>query len=255
MYRYLLDHPEILPCKVKEPQFFSKSGWHRWRHYSDYLALFPEKDSQEDITLNWYILNDAGRVEVTEVCYERGTPGVEITGEASANTFFDVPPQRLLKYFPGARAILMLRDPVERAWSHYRMFERFSNEGRRLPFRLSNFRDDSVNEIDRYRRGKRTYFVGQGVYADNLPHWSKAFGDRLHVLFADSLRDHRNEVMRNVTAFLELPQYDYSSILKEDFNVASKVEADPEARAILSAFYKPYNDKLAQLLKRDLPWG
>ena len=257
MYRYLLDHPDILPCKVKEPQFFSKSAWYRFRHFSDYRALFPKIGSKEDLLLKWYIVNESGRIAEKDVSYRRSEPDREITGEASANTYCDVPPQRLKRVFPDCKAILMLRDPVQRAWSHYRMFERFQAEGRRLPFRLKGFEADSANEVNRYQRGKRTYFVGQGVYADRIASWLRVFGDDLRIVIAEQLRDTSLQagIMHDLTRALEVADHDFSTTLQQEFNVAGEARIDPAAEHLLRDFYEEHNERLRDATHLKLPWS
>ncbi len=256
MYRYLLDHPDILPCKVKEPQFFSKSAWKRWLKFRHYQALFPLIGSSEDITLDWFILNENGEVVQTEVHYQRSDPAREVTGEASANTFYDVPPARLRGYYPGAKAILMLRDPVIRAWSHYRMFQRFDKEGRRLPFQLTDFHRDVQREIDNYRSLRRTYFLGQGVYADRLRNWQNIFGPDLYVVFAEELRrpDMQAAIMKEVTDFLCADRHDFTGIMKQEFNVAQSATMDKESERVLREFYHPHDQRLQEMLNRQLAW-
>lgn len=256
MYRYLLDHPDILPCKVKEPQFFSKSVWKRWLKFRHYETLFPRRGSRDDITLDWFILNDTGEIEQTEVHYKRSDPEKEITGEASANTFYDVPAARLRSYYPKAKAIVMFRDPVRRAWSHYRMFQRFADEGRRLPFQLTGFHHDIHREIDHYISGKRSYFLGQGVYADRLPDWQNIFGPDLYVVFAEELRrpDMQTSIMNELTDFLGIDRHDFTGIMKREFNVAQIAAMDKRSEDVLREFYLPHDKLLQEILNRQLPW-
>jgi hypothetical protein len=51
LYRYLVDHPSVLPCAEKEPNFF---GLHDpeyiARHIDDYFALFPTRDDTGPVT-------------------------------------------------------------------------------------------------------------------------------------------------------------------------------------------------------------
>lgn len=257
MYRYLLDHPRVLPCKVKEPQYFSHSAWYRWRHWQRYQSLFPEIGSAEPITLDWFVLDDQGELSKQKVIYHRHSDGEEVTGEASANTFAQVPPRLLRTYFPEAKLIVLLRNPSERAYSHYRMFERFKKEGRRLPFRLTNFEQDVQDEIKALANGKRTYFIEPGIYHHRLRQWFAEFGGKqIHVIFTENLVDIDTAVeeMNRLCQFLNIEEQDFKEILKLKFNRSPASEMSRSVRKVLDHFYESENVKLKNLLHCKLPW-
>jgi hypothetical protein len=97
LFRYLSAHPQVVPPLLKEPHFWAL--YHRcgldW-----YRAFFPP------------LPHDSGL----------------ITGEGSVTSFPDPEVPRLVaKHLPEARLILLLRDPVHRAYSSYWM--RFRSGG------------------------------------------------------------------------------------------------------------------------------
>ena len=257
LYRYLCEHPGILPCKVKEPQFFSQPVWQRVMDYHKYLSLFPLAEGDQPVRMEWIdLVPDSGYLK-RELVYERQASVEYITGEASANTFAQVPPDRLYRYFPAARLIVLFRDPVARAYSHYRMLQRFADEGRRLPFRPTDFLTDTRNEIERIDRGERTYFVGQGMYATALSKWYDCFGrEQVLVLFSENLKQATGaaQTMNQVCEFLGVPAYDFGNVLSEQFNVAPGQQIEQEARTLLEEFYSPHNKELAELTKKPIPW-
>jgi len=257
LYRYLLDHPCVIPCKVKEPQFFSHSRLYRWTHWRQYLAQFPTALGTEPIDLNWFVLDKDGNLSNEKVSYGRNLSGREMTGEASANTFAQVPPRRLHHSFADAMLILLLRNPTERAYSHYRMFERFKKEGRRLPFELTNFDDDARREMDAFASGRRTYFIGLGVYHTRLKLWLKEFGkQRVHVIFTENLEspDDASKELNLLCQFLDIEPHDFSGILDMKFNTSPPIEMPHSVRADLDYFYQEHNAILENLLNVKLPW-
>ncbi len=257
LYRYLLDHPRIIPCKVKEPQFFSRSSWYRWTHWKQYQALFPLIGDTEPVELDWFVLDEQGELGSEKVTYPRRSDVMEMTGEASANTFAQVPPARLHTYFPDAKTIVLLRNPTERAYSHYRMFERFKKEGRRLPFELTTFEKDAQCEIKAHAMGKRTYFIGPGVYHKRLQQWYSEFGSKgVHVIFTENLDNHESALveMNLLCRFLGLEAHDFDQILKLKFNTSPVADMPASTRAELNHFYSNDRVKLVQLLHSKLPW-
>ena len=257
LYRYICDHPQVVPCKVKEPQFFSRSWLYRRLNFHKYVRLFPQVGSTETVHLEWFVLDLRDKLKKAKVDYTRVVGKREITGEASANMFAAVPPRRLRSYYPESKAILMLRDPVERAFSHYRMFERFAVERRNLPFKPVNFFKDAEKDIARYRKGKSAYFVGPGVYVDQYLEWNSVFGDDLVVIITENLADYhkRVDIMSDLCEFLEIDSYDFSRILRTMHNSASAKEVPNDASALLREFYAPYNRRLSDVLNVELPWA
>lgn len=256
LYRYICDHPEVLPCKVKEPQFFSRSLLYRTFNFGRYKRLFPRANDTAPISLDWWILDEKDNLRLTTVQYSRGTRGKEITGEASANTFDTVPAILLKAYYEEASVILCMRNPTLRAFSHYRMFQRFAGEGRKLPFVLTNFTEDVRREIAAYQAGQRTYFVGQGVYVDKYESWKQIFREGMIEVIAEELNDPEtsSEILAEITRRLGLDSHDFSDILKSQYNTAAPLAVPEEAKHLLDEFYRPSIDRLSNELKRDLPW-
>ena len=91
LFTYLRAHPQMVAPLLKEPHFWA----HYHRHGLDwYRAFFPP------------LPRDAGL----------------ITGEGSVSSFTDPEvPRRVSMHLPAARLILLLRDPVRRAYSEYWM--------------------------------------------------------------------------------------------------------------------------------------
>ncbi len=112
LHAYLCRHPELEMAREKETHFFDEEAAVDWRA-PDYGPL-----------------------------HAQFTGGTErLRGEATPITLYWTPAYwRLLRYNPDIRFVFMLRDPVERAWSHWRMnirreldhlpFDRAIREGR-----------------------------------------------------------------------------------------------------------------------------
>ena len=255
LYRYLLDHPQVLPCKIKEPQFFSRSLVHRLTKRRAYDALFPEIKGSGPVTLEWLQWLPDGALNKIELSYERPSAGA-ITGEASANTFAQVPPTRLYKAFPEAKLILLLRDPVSRAFSHYQMYKRFNQEGRKLPFDLTNFESDAHREIEEIANEGKSYFMRPGMYDVKLPAWMQCFGDQLKVIRSEDLSQPRtaNDIMHELCSFLGIDDYSFLPILGQRFNTSPAESMSADARKLLSNFYKNHIRKVEDLLDRQMHW-
>lgn len=113
LHRHLKQHPEIFMCEPKEPCYFverSQLDWPfiealgLWRGESYYLQLFE----------------GAGEASVIGESSTMYTKLPQITGV----------PERIAAFNPDARFIYIMRDPVERAVSHYWHTVRWDNERR-----------------------------------------------------------------------------------------------------------------------------
>lgn len=256
LYRYLLDHPNVLPCQKKEPQFFTQPPWYIWWNIKKYYALFPKLGNQGSVTLNWPELDAEGQLYQESVEFLQKPGQTYITGEASANTFYSAHPRIVKHFLPEVKLILLLRNPVDRAFSHYRMLERFNREGKNVG-RISGFALDMQWEMDRVRKGRKARVLSPGLYVQRLPAWIRVFGrDHLFIIRTEDLdkKKKAKKIMRDLCQFLELPAWDFSATLQTRYNQAPAEQMSNEIREILHFFYKPYNQALEDLLGRKMNW-
>jgi hypothetical protein len=258
LYRYLVSHPSVLPCAEKEPNFF---GGHDPdfidAHIDDYLALFPTVEDTGPVTLAWEASEEAGSGRHTTLTVERRPGRSYITGEATASTFHDVSPTLLHRHLPDTKLILVVRDPVERAYSHHRMYQRFYAAGYDREGPVADFESDISAELDAHRNGAPTRYLSPGFYVDLLQAWEEAYGrERILVLTTDDLADtsRADAAMARVEAFLGLPGGHDTTILGRRFNRAPASTMIPATRRRLSDLYRPYNERLERHLGRELQW-
>ena len=138
-----------------------------------------------------------------------GLPGEPVLGEATPIYLFlrDVPGE-LRRYNPALKVIVLLRDPVERAISHYYMEKGRNGERRPFwqalllePFRLWGSRDlrhpESAQRLLSYR--------ARGLYSRQLRNLYRVFPrDRVLVVRAEDLLREHDATLRRVFAFLQV---------------------------------------------------
>jgi hypothetical protein len=106
LYHYLRQHPDVFMPDVKEPRFFA------------YVDDPPVMNGPGDARTNEaagavYTLDDYQRLFVNATTESA-------IGEASPNYLYSATaPPRIHKHIPNARLIAILRNPVERAYSHF----------------------------------------------------------------------------------------------------------------------------------------
>ena len=167
LHNYLATHPEIYMSQFKEPQYFADLGKDPSRGIckteEDYLNLFK----------------DAGNAKIIGESSTNYSKIPEFTGVTA----------RIKAFSPEARIIYIMRDPVERALSHY--WERVKRylEGRDM---LSTIQ----NEPD---------IANVGYYAMQLKPYLELFGrDRVFILTLESLNANKTEMLQSIFEWLEV---------------------------------------------------
>jgi len=170
--------------------------------------------------------------------------------------------ERLARDLPHVKLVVMLRDPVERAFSHYK--ERRSNGTEPLtlaeavdaePVRLAGEAARIVSEPGYVSFAHRHQsYVDQGRYAPMLERWFAAFGrDRVQVEVSEEMYASPQPVVDRVTARLGLPARALEH--PEPYNAEPDEGFDPEVRARLRELLAPDVAAVEQLLGRSLPWS
>src|SRR6266571_3516190 len=258
LYRYLVAHPCVLPCAEKEPNFFGlHSPEYIASHMDEYYALFPTREYQGDLSFQWEASDQAGTSLPATVHVERDPERKYITGEASANTFHETSPSLLYQHLPDIKLILLLRNPIDRAYSHHRMYQRFQSDGNQLGFKVRDFETDVCAELKAHRRGENTHYITPGIYIDKLQKWVSQYGwGQIRVIITEELAriDVAKRIMHELGDYLEVPHHDYGDFLSRRFNQAPSSDISPQLRALLSDFYRPYNRRLEDYLRYELHW-
>jgi len=228
LYAYLRWHPEITGPSFKEVSFFD-------RHYA--------KGER------WYRAHMPARRR-------------SLVGEASPSYLFHpLAPERVAAMLPGARLIVLLRNPVDRAFSHYQHEVVLGREP--LSFEDAVDREDErmEGELERMLRDPSYFslawwnytYLARGRYAEQLERWFAAFPrEQLLVLFTEELSADTAATYRDVLDFLGVGAGDlesYPRIFDRDY-----ADMNPGTRARLDKEFEDPNRRLASLLDRDLPW-
>lgn len=189
----------------------------------------------------------------------------DLAGEASPYYLFHPrAARRLADVAPRARLVVLLRDPVERAYSHYHHEYRKGRE--RLPFREAVEAEEErlEGEVGRLRRDptydsfEHTHFsyLARGRYARQLKRLFRHF-PRRQVLVVDSHRLFRRtrRVLRKVLAFLGLPpRRAWEADVDRVHQRGDYPPMDGETERRLREHFAPHDEKLRELLGRRLSW-
>ncbi|MEA2558145.1 MAG: hypothetical protein QOG88_1683 [Actinomycetota bacterium] len=197
---------------------------------------------------------------------EMAGKGARITGEASPSYLFhpDVP-GRVQAMLPDARFIVLLRDPVIRAWSQWSLaralhreplsFEdAVENEPERLIRALERKAADPADKGTEYRR---VSYLARGDYAPQLRRWFDQVGrERVLVLVSEEVFSEPVREFRKVEAFLDLSVWEAFPGITQRYAKGGGGEGmSAETAARLREQFAPKIKDTEQLLGRDLPWA
>lgn len=181
LFKYLMPHPNIYLPPEKEAPFFSNDDLYQagWEAYA--------------------------RV------YLKGAAATQLLGKITPHYMIDQRvPVRLHALMPKVKLIAILRDPVERAFSHYRLNVRRGLEKRPFDQALLPLYDPTVAAHVRTLTSQRMYetmgYLAYGEYHRILQTYWLLFGkDQLLILFSEALAQNPQQVMDQILAFLDLP--------------------------------------------------
>ncbi len=170
LFHYLRAHPQIHMPFVKEVGFFSSER--RFRKGTP-----------------WYLKQFAQASQI------------QIVGEVSPQYMMQPEiPKRIHDLFPDTKLIAVLRNPIDRAYSAYRMAYRLGAEKRTAHEALQNFPTPDLNQPL-----KTIDFIGMGLYGKILEKYLKHFPiEQIKLVFTEELADQPGQTLQNLFNFLEV---------------------------------------------------
>jgi hypothetical protein len=269
LWFYLSQHPDIFMAPTKEPHYFSQI-----RPAPRLAMFFPHITTTDD----YLALFQGRRTE-------------RVVGEASTSYLWDERvPARIKAVSPEARVLIILRDPVARAHSHY---WNDAAEGIDKRSFLAALQQDLHDPVAAW--GVSSLYLQAGLYAESVARYMDLFPGRVHVVFFEEFISDMRGHMRDVFSFLgvdpsvagrlslepqnpsKLPRNDLAKRLLRAFGLRRRArelvphslhpplrallvrtgkapDMEPAAGRLLTEYYREDIEKLAKLLGRDVPW-
>jgi hypothetical protein len=239
LFNYLTQHPGFRPSLPKEVNYFSL---YHAKGLAWYRSHFPLESRRR-------------RAQVT------AAQGF-VTGEATPYYIFHPhAARRLRELMPNAKLVLLLRNPVDRAYSHYHYEVKTGAET--LPFdeALAMEETRTAGEEERmladesYQSFSHQHFtfLARGRYAEQIARWHSHFdAEQMLVLDSGDLYNDPPRTLERVTAFVGLPGWTYDGFKR--YNDTRYSEMDPMLRRELIDYYRPYNRQLYDLVGYDFGW-
>jgi len=253
LYQYLLGHRQLVGSKVKETYFFSPESYRGWTHNPAYPFYERLKDEAFDPAprpwaLRWY-----------HTQFPIPRPGrLGLNFEATPDyLYYPLSPRRIQAYRPEMKLIVLLRDPVERAYSAWNMFHQIcEREFAQLRERRNFARvvEEELESIERTPLAVGTDYVRRGLYFDQLTRLLDYFpAQQVHVVHSRDLRHDTPSALKGICEFLGI-----DPLLGDDWPPVTVGQYDcdmpADVREQLTRFYAPHNKALFELLGRDFGW-
>jgi hypothetical protein len=229
LYAYLRWHPQITGPSWKEVSYFDRH-YRRGRRW--YRGHFP--------------------------ALSRGC----VVGEASPGYLFHpLAPDRVAETVPHAKLIALLRDPVDRALSHYHHEVALGREPLSFGDALDAEPERTEGEEERLAGDPRYWspawwdhtYLARGRYAEQLERWLAVFPpEQLLVVASEELAADPGAVYARVLEFLAAAPHDlaaYPRVYEQTYS-----EMHPDTRRRLVAYFAEPNRRLYELLGRDFGW-
>jgi hypothetical protein len=267
LYEYICQHPLVVKGKRRETHYFD------WRYNSQIL----EKDiaGHRQYYMNFF---------EKEVLKKH--PSL-ITGESTPSYLLhsDLVLPRLKLYVPWCKIIIILRNPVERAYSQYEMIkdpdgspEQLKNRGQShygeksfediVNEEISELKASGISELSTYHEFQQRIIskapanhgghsiVSRGLYCFQVEHYLKEWPrDQLLILSTNDIKSGSmlKKCMGEVFKFIDLPEEDIADVEKKNIrNYQNSLK--PETKHLLEKFYQPFNERLFTLLGYQMEW-
>jgi len=181
LHTYLNQHPDIYMSKVKEPHFFSHEDRFS-KGIREYGKLFEDgKD-------------------------------FPIRGESSTGYMvFPKVIERIQRYIKDPKFIFVLRNPIDRAYSHYWWLRGLGFEKR--SFReaiLADMNEEPDPENYASRFGNYKYYFQFGCYTKWVRRFLDAFGQNaIHIITTEQLHKAPLSALNICCSFLEINEYEH----------------------------------------------
>ncbi|MEM9052937.1 MAG: sulfotransferase [Bacteroidota bacterium] len=226
LYHYLNQHPEVYLPPIKETNHFAAKDISE----KDFLPGYAQDVS---INLDRYIKSGMKEtIHIAHVNEDRHYEGIfsKVNGEEAigeiSNSYMICPSaaKAIHDFNPEAKIIVVLRNPIRRAWSQFLMNLR----------EAKSEAEDFIKEVQEDHAlnpkgwGVNHQYLELGKYAGQLKRYFELFGrDKVLALFFEDYKNDANSVLMEICQFLDI-----DSSFEFDFSENSNAAALPRSAGL-----------------------
>ena len=234
LYEQLPEHPDIMNSTQDNVGYFN-NNFQLGINY--YRSFFPT---------SWKTKN--GKIKTFEV-----TSSYIQKSKTAKNLF---------KTLPEIKLILMVRNPIDRAYSEFNLdvkeeeqektFEELINE----EITRIEKEDESIlskNYVDKFSP-KFRHYLRKGMYYEQLQPWLELFKkNQILIISAEEFENETQEIYNKIFHYIGVSKYQIKNTQKARKGNYSKM--NDHTRELLSKYFKPHNEKFFELIGRRYDWS
>ncbi len=240
LYNYLIRHPHVISTSLKEIHYFDLNYTRGTIWYRTHFPLTLEKRYHSK---------------------RKNSP--ILTGESTPYYLFHPHvPQRVAALLPQVKLIVLLRNPIDRAYSHYHHAVRWQLEtAPTFEAAIDQEAGRLATEWERLAADEHYYsynhhhhaYLTRGIYAGQLQNWFDYF-PRKQFFITSSEHFYRETatVFQTLLDFLDLPTWQPD--VYTNYNQAQNAPLSAALRTRLETYFAPHNQRLYELLGCDFEW-
>lgn len=205
IHNLLNSHSDIFMSPIKEPNYFSKDLWDKVGWTGSLSETWVKKQLSHGFDKKAHSANVRSWSDYLLLFSQAETES--LIGEASPSYLMSkVAAEEISKKFPQAKVLMILRDPIQRAYSHFRMLIA-QNE-------ISDTFENALNlEFNEIIQGHETTFglVEGGLYCDQIKRYLRFFDNpgQVKVVLFDDIQIRTPEICLGIAGFLGIDPEGY----------------------------------------------
>jgi hypothetical protein len=155
------------------------------------------------------------------------------------------------------KLLVILRNPVDRAYSHYNDLVTYQKEKRSfeevVESHISKLKEnEGLTQNFNFRNPN---IISTGFYVNQLELWMNYFPkQQFLILKTEDFKNDPQKVLDKIFEFLNLPSYKIPKIMKHNVGTYKKSTMEPTIRSKLLEYFFPYNEQLSKLLGVEVDW-
>jgi len=233
LYDILKNHQKIKPSLTKEIHYFDNDEWYNKNKIEDYHSFFSLSFKQKK--------------------------SFKIFEATPMYLYHPSVAKRLYDYNKDLKLIVLLRDPVERAFSAWTMYHHHFKTGKYSNLYDPRSFDSAITEEIKtlkkqtFTSNKRAY-IDRGIYYKQIERYYKFFDrDQILIIQSKKLKESPSLTLNKIQNFIEVPEQKLKYVNSNSSSINEKEKYANEFK-MLSKFYKPHNEKLFELIGKNFDW-
>ena len=160
---------------------------------------------------------------------------------------------------PNMKIIVILRNPVDRAYSQYHLNVREKIEKRSF----EDVIEENMNKLDKESRerheikpqflAEKNNYLKKGLYAQQLRHWLKIFPRKnILIMSTEEFESNQQTIYNKIFEFLNISQFEIKNTEKMEKGNYTSMES--KTRNLLLDYFRSYNNELFKLIDKKFDW-